>query len=237
MGVVPSLGPEDLRVSAFTTSKHEVAARIFLPLHGPGDSRWPWEELMAQISAQAGAHDVAHDETTGAADSVLTSDVRWSSAVRWSDLERGLELVGRPDLRMAYATPGRVFSVALAAVLGEHSATPDGCWFFLWEGYAGETDGLDTGCPPWLTGLARRSGGLVPHRAPVSWLGARTADDEHLRLPVFVWPDDGSFLLACPIYHDSLYISCSTDLVDRLREAGFEVLLVDRDAELPGEGD
>jgi len=231
MGVVPSLGPEDLRVSAFTTSTHEVAARIFLPLHGPGDSRWPWEGLVAQISAQAGAQVFAHDETTGVVDSRLRSDVRWS------DLECGLELVGRTGLRMAYATPGGVFSVALAAVLGEHTTTPDGCWFFLWEGYAGETDGLDTGCPPWLTGLARRSGGLVPHRAPVSWLGARTADDEHLRLPVFVWPDDGSFLLACPIYHDSLYISCSTDLVDHLREAGFEVLLVDRDAELPGEGD
>ncbi|MBF0721472.1 hypothetical protein [Sanguibacter inulinus] len=218
-------------MSAFTTSTHEVAARIFLPLHGPGDSRWPWEGLVAQVAAQVAALDVAHDETTGAADSVLTPDVRWS------DLERCLESVGRTGLRMAYATPGRVFSVALAAVLGEHTATPDECWFFLWEGYAGETDGLDTGCPPWLTGLARRSGGLVPHRAPVSWLGARTADDEHLRLPVFVWPDDGSFLLACPIYHDSLYISCSTDLVDRLREASFEVLLVDRDAELPGECD
>lgn len=231
MGVVPSLGPEDLRVSAFTTSTHEVAARIFLPLHGPGDSRWPWEGLAAQISAQTGAQVCAHDETTGTADGTLTS------AVRWSDLERGLGSVGRTGLRMAYATPGRMFSVALAAVLSEHTATPDGCWFFLWEGYAGETDGLGTSCPPWLTGLARRSGGLVLHRAPVSWLGARTADDEHLRLPVFMWPDDGSFLLACPIYHDSLYISCSTDLVDRLRETGFEVLLVDRDAELPGEGD
>jgi len=227
MSVVPSLGPEDLRVSAFTTSTHEVAARIFMPLHGPDGSRWPWEGLVRQVSA----HVSEDGEAQGVVDGTLTS------TARWSDLERGLEPAGRTGLRMAHATPGRMFSVALAAVLSQGTATPDGCWFFLWEGYAGEADGLDTGCPPWLTELGRRCGGLVAYRAPVSWLGARTADDEHLRLPVFVWPEDGSFLLACPIYHDSLYISCSTDLVDRLRDAGFEVLFVDRDAELPGEGD
>ena len=123
-------------------------------------------------------------------------------------------------------------------MLARESDTPEKCSFFLWPGYAGDTDEVELAVvPPELEELSCREGGLVLHQAQVSWLGDRTADDVHLRLPVFVWPSDGSFLLACPIYHDSLYVSGSARLVESLRGAGFEVEMIDRGLELPGEGD
>ncbi|WP_143755701.1 hypothetical protein [Sanguibacter keddieii] len=210
-------------MSAFTTSTHEVTARVFVPLVGERESRWPWGPLVAETTALSGS----------------PAPVRpLSSTQRWSDLSVDLQALGREGLDVSRATPGRTFCVALASVLARGQDAAAECSFFLWPGYAGETDGLEpVVVPTALEELSRREGGLVLHRAPVSWLGDRTADDEHRRLPVFVWPADGSFLLACPVYHDSLYVSCSAQLVEDLRAAGFEVEVIARDIEVPGEGD
>ena len=223
----PRVGPEGLRVSAFTTSTHEVTARVFVPLVGERESRWPWGPLVAKTTALSGS---------------MVPVRTLSSTQRWSDLSAdlkalGLEGLGRTGLDVSRAAPGRTFCVALASVLARGQDAAAECSFFLWPGYAGETDGLEpVVVPAALEVLSRREGGLVLHRAPVSWLGDRTADDDHLRLPVFVWPTDGSFLLACPVYHDSLYVSCSARLVESMREAGFEVEVIDREVEMPGEG-
>ena len=52
-----------------------------------------------------------------------------------------------------------------------------------------------------------------------------------------MWPHDGAFLLGCPLYHDSLYLSGAAALLDAMRSDGLEVLPIARNIELPGEGD
>ena len=160
----------------------------------------------------------------------LTAELRWSALVRRLDPALNQELTA-PFAVASPATLGRLVDVLSAA-----TSTPERCYFFLWPGYAGDVDGFAAEVvPPHLSALAGQD--HVLHTAPLSWLLERTVDTLDPRLPVFVWPHDGAFLLACPLYHDSLYISGAAALLDAMRSDGLEVLPIARNIELPGEGD
>ena len=53
---------------------------------------------------------------------------------------------------------------------------------------------------------------------PLSWL-ARELPVLGQRCPLMILPHDRSFVAACPIYHDSVYIGCTTILRDSLLAA------------------
>jgi hypothetical protein len=206
------LSSDETQVAAFTTDCHETTSRMFLPADGPAATEMTWRELTALAGVP------------------LTADLRWSAMVHQLDAALQREL-GAPFAVASPATLGRLVDVLSAA-----TATPGRCYFFLWPGYAGDTDDLvPEVVPPPLSALAGK--GNVLHTAPLSWLLERTDDSLEPRLPVFVWPHDGAFLLACPLYHDSLYLSGAAVLPDTMRSDGLEVLPIAHNIELPGEGD
>ncbi|HLR95087.1 MAG TPA: hypothetical protein VK053_11210 [Jiangellaceae bacterium] len=206
------LSSDETQVAAFTTDSHETTSRVFLPADGPAGAAMTWRELTAHAGVP------------------LTADLRWSVMVRRLDAALQRELT--PPFAVASpATLRRLVDVLSAA-----TSTPGRCYFFLWPGYAGDIDDLDPEViPPHLSALAGRD--HVLHTAPLSWLLERTEDTLDPRLPVFVWPHDGAFLLACPLYHDSLYVSGAAALLEAMRSDGLEVLPIARNIELPGEGD
>lgn len=207
------LGDDPRRVSAFADLGTEVTARVLLPVLGPGEASWSWGALTQRAG------------------------IPLSATTRWSQLVRRLGTFAA-EVEPPYASLAPEGVRALARVLGRATATPDECVFALWDGYAGEADGLAPAAEVrGLAALARPFGGLVLHEAPLSWLVLRAAAHPTPRLPVFVRPRDGAFLVACPVYHDSLYVSGSRGLVEAVGAAGFEILPVDRDAPLPSERD
>lgn len=206
------LSSDETQVAAFTTDSHETTSRMFLPAHGPAGAVMTWRELAAHAGVP------------------LTADLRWSAMVRRLD----------PALQRELTAPFAVASPAtlerLVDVLSSATSTPERCYFFLWPGYAGDIDDINPEeVPPLLSALAGRD--HVLHTAPLSWLLERTNDTTDPRMPVFVWPHDGAFLLGCPLYHDSLYLSGAAALLDAMRSDGLEVLPIARNIELPGEGD
>ncbi len=79
---------------------------------------------------------------------------------------------------------------------------------------------------------------MALHSGPLTWLSDRMRPNpwwHHNLMPVFTMPADGAFLLGCPIYHDSIYISSGSDLLEALRADGFDILDIGRDETLPGE--
>ncbi|GAA4288938.1 hypothetical protein [Georgenia daeguensis] len=206
------LSRDETRVAAFTTDCHETTSRLFLPADGPAGTVMTWRELALLAGMP------------------LTADLRWSAIV--SRLDAAL----RQELSAPFAVVPSATLVRLVDLLSAATSTPERCYFFLWEGYAEETaDLVPEVAPPHVAVLARHD--YVLHTAPLSWLVERAADLMQPRMPVFLWPHDGAFLLACPLYHDSLYLSSDVALPDTLRSGGLEVLPIARDIELPGEGD
>ncbi|WP_169164172.1 hypothetical protein [Cellulomonas taurus] len=132
-------------------------------------------------------------------------------------------------------------TAVLVGTLTAATTTPDSCFFSLWFQNQYASEGVEQeSYPPSLEALAGPFAGQVLHTGPLTWLSERMRPDPwwHRNLmPVFTVPADRRFLLGCPIYHDSIYISSDTALLDALRAEGFEVLDIDRDEPLPSEGD
>jgi hypothetical protein len=212
---VLDVGPDQTRVSGFTTSTHDAVARIFLPPLGPRDSQLTWSYLA---------------ELAG---------VRLNAGLRWSTLTARLDPELVANIEPAYGRPPAAMTAAMTRVLTTATTNPSDANFALWEGHQDDIAGLELDdFPPEVEALSRPHGGLLLHRASLMWLADYTRGDQFpRRLPVFVWPADAAFLLACPIYHDSAYISGSRRLLDQLIRAGLEIVEIDRDTELPGEGD
>ncbi|WP_145941422.1 hypothetical protein [Corynebacterium glyciniphilum] len=103
--------------------------------------------------------------------------------------------------------------------------------FALWPGYAGEVGGVGSVSvfghdAPLPFG---RYGGLAIKQAPLNWLTAFSVENPgRPHMPVYVWPKDGSFLISCPIYSNSLFISGGELLAEKLGESALDVIQVDR---------
>lgn len=209
---VAHVGADDGRVSGFATSTHEIVARLFLPVRGAGDVLESWSELARQAG------------------------IPLTSTLTFTELTAALP----PDEASPLAKPAGELPLretsALVDVLRRATTTPTRCFFGLWEGSSTDLEGLEIApFPPALDALAHRHGGLALHVAPLSWLVDRARRFPPQRMPVFVWPQDGSFLLGCPIYRDSLFVSCSRSTGDALRAAGFDVLPTALDDPVPQE--
>lgn len=209
---IPHLGADLGRVSGWVDASLPEVARLLLPGRDERGSWVPWPE-----AARRGGVDL-------------------TPALRFSDLaaSAGGELAG------AGAMLSPPLTAALVEALTGQTSTPDAVHVALWPGYA---DPEDAGLPecddadrlPRL--LTDRSGGLVVGRASLGWLALRATTWPPPRLPVLMWPSDGAWLAACPIYADSLVVSGTPATMAALRTAGFTVLALSPEDPLPTEGD
>lgn len=103
--------------------------------------------------------------------------------------------------------------------------------FAMWPGYAGELGGAG---PVSVFGHDAplpfgRYGGLAIKQAPLNWLSSFSVENPgRPHMPVYVWPEDGSFLISCPIYSNSLFISGGELLAEKLEESALDAVRVER---------
>lgn len=101
-------------------------------------------------------------------------------------------------------------------LLAAFTATPEVCWFCLWEGYA------DAPLPP-----AVRQGPLVelPHRryallrgdlSDIDAWAARLGDGQNIAPPAFVWPADHAWCVAADVDPHWAGVAASRAAVDAL---------------------
>ena len=96
---------------------------------------------------------------------------------------------------------------ALVDVLAPFTATPESCWFGVWEGYAGTVP------PGPRVEIPCRSLGL--YAGPIEAAGALMEFPTH-QTPNLWWPNDRSWCVASEIDFCSTYIGGSPALVERL---------------------
>ena len=211
--VLPRVGPDDARVAGFSTGEHERVVRVLLPGIGAEDRAHTWSELAT------------------------AAGVELAGSLRWSELLRHVPSPLRDELYEASGRCEPTLVAVLVGVLTAATSTPRLCTYALWPGFAGELDGVSVTRP--ADGAApavRRSGGLVLHHDGLDWLHERSLG-ALAHYPVYLWPQDHAFLVACPIYHDSLYVSGPASLAASLARAGLDVVDVTRELPLPSEGD
>jgi len=163
-------------------------------------------------------------------------------ATTWEQISDGAPALVQPP----YGSLSEQTSEALVAAL-----TRDGereCDFIHWAGYA-EDDVLpreDVVVPAWALPLVRRLSvdpkksirqgvplDIVVIREPLSWL-ARELPWHTQRCPLMILSQDRSFVAACPIYHDSLYIGCTRELGDSLLAADLDSYPISLDSVIRG---
>lgn len=199
--------------------------------------------------------------------------VRWAEVARWSgrDLHAAaqFELLAAPTAGATgpqpwtsspSTTPDRSTAIALAAVLGNHTADPDQCFFGVWEGYT------DLHEPP--TVLARRRPlARLPHRLrrhgsarrrlagvrTLSHLGRTyavatgslgavatglTGDVHAYQAPNLWWPPDRAWFVCSDIDLTSTYVGCGEECAATLLQSpDLEALAVDPSTRVDLSGD
>lgn len=130
----------------------------------------------------------------------------------------------QPDLWDAEPGEGTFpadLAAKLAAALGPHTATPDRCWFAVWDGW-GDLEFSSLGAPTFQ--LPGRNYFLFagPLSAAKQSLGGALGEDRPANL---WWPNDRAWCVATEIDLNSTYIGgsdvCTTEL---LTTAGLEVV-------------
>jgi len=186
------------------------------------------------------------------------SPVRWAEVARWS----GRALHGaaqfeflsvptagatgpQPWASNPSTTPDRSTAIALAALLGDHTADPDRCFFGVWEGYS------DLHEPPTLLArppLPRRRRSSAHRRLEgvrtLSHLGKTyavasgtigavavglTGDAHDYQAPNLWWPPDRAWFVCSDVDLTSTYVGCGEECAAALlRSPDLEFLSVDR---------
>lgn len=196
-------------MGSVTSAQFETRSRLFLPLSGMGGQRLRWSDVARRAGAELRADLSAH--VLGAA---LGEDAE--------------------DL---HPPSGTVDSTTLTALLGvlRHEIDADWVTIILWTVYADleRLVDLDLDAIPFVRGGDRwHDGAHVAARIPVSML-ERFARDDGIRFPSAVCPPGGTFFLATPGYSDSLYVSASRIVTQRLAEEGLDLCGVRAGASLP----
>ncbi len=216
------------RVGDLVNGEHELVARILLPMQRDGkDVTW--------------SHFIPHDQ--------LSATLSW--------LQVCVILGKRPtmDYEPPFAHMTSLLNTALAGVLTRILEPDEQCWWALWKGYGTTAadlaaPGFDA-APPLLRTLPRNvvadlaftssgnpSDSAVLRHEPPAWL--RKPDGNlpgHSHYPLIACSDSLSVVMACPAYHDSLYISGPEALLVELTAADLEVFVIDPDLPLPGSGE
>ena len=205
-----------VRVSDLVGEGHERAVRGLLPVRGTRDQWHAWADIVPGAVIDG--------------------------ATTWEQISDGAPALVQPP----YGSLSEQTSEALVAAL-----TRDGereCDFIHWAGYA-EDDILpreDVVVPAWALPLVRRLSvdpkksirqgvplDIVVIREPLSWL-ARELPLHTQQCPMLILPHDRSFVTACPIYHDSVYIGCTRELGDSLLAADLDSYPISLDSVIRG---
>jgi len=116
---------------------------------------------------------------------------------------------------------------ALVAVLGDHTRTPERCWFAAWEGwgdpvFATSGAGNDAAAPPAITVVPRpnrptfkvRGRGYYIARGPLSAaLETVYGATFHYQSASLWWPDDQAWCVATEVDFDWTYVGGSKDCI------------------------
>ena len=191
-----------MRVSDLVGEGHECAVRVLLPVRDAA-GRWSsWKDVVDSVE--------------------IDGEVYWEHIC-----DRAPDLVDAPY--------GDLSDQAARALVNALAQGRDGeCYFALWKGY-GEDSPMTSApvdVPTWVSPLVHYlslipdSIGDIPGiprdvvviHEPLSWL-ARDLPVLGQRCPLMILSQDRSFVAACPIYHDSIYIGCTTTLRDSLLAA------------------
>ena len=191
-----------MRVSDLVGEGHECAVRVLLPVRDAA-GRWSsWKDVVDSVE--------------------IDGEVYWEHIC-----DRAPDLVDAPY--------GYLSDQAAGALVDALAQGRDGeCYFALWKGYGEDSTmtSASVDVPTWVSPLVRYlslipdSIGDIPGiprdvvviHEPLSWL-ARDLPVLGQRCPLMILSQDRSFVAACPIYHDSIYIGCTTTLRDSLLAA------------------
>ena len=214
MNCVP--GDAVVRVSDLVGEGHECAVRVLLPVRGVRDQWHAWADIVP-----------------GA---LVDGDTSWEQISHAAPA-----LVDAPYGALSEKTAEALVNALAGGGNGE-------CCFALWAGYA-ENSALQretVDVPEWARPLlgklsvdpkkSIRQGvplDIVVIREPLSWL-ARELSLHTQQCPMLILSQDRSFVAACPIYHDSLYIGCTRELGDSLLAADLDSYPLSLDSVIRG---
>lgn len=102
----------------------------------------------------------------------------------------------------------------LGAVLARHTATPEQCWFAIWDGY-GATRADILSAPSFH--LPARDYHLLV--GPVAAAAESALDVPFYQSPNLWWPDDRAWLVASEIDLDTTYVGCTEACRDAILAA------------------
>lgn len=215
------------RVGDLVDAGHEMVARVLLPV-GRAEGELPWSHFVPREALTA---------TTS-----------------WYDLLVSLGASPKGETIPPYAEMTRLLNTALEKALARILGPGERCWWVLWAGYGGlevlEKSGFNE-APALLRDLpqdvieqiafapARKLADYaVLRHEPASWLLAPDGEPPHLsHYPLLACSDSLSVVLACPAYHDSVYLSGPRVLLEELSFAGIEIFEIAPDLVLPGSGE
>lgn len=201
------------QMGSVTSARFEARSRLFLPLGSRDGRRVRWSALARRAGMELQA-----DLSLGALAAAVGENTE--------------------DLR---ASSGTVDRATLATLLGVLGREIDAEWVtvVLWMVYADLErladlhPGLTLSSIPLVPGGDRwHDGAHVSARIPVPLLKCFARDDG-IRFPSAVYPPDIGFFLATPGYSDSVYVSASRVVTQRLAEQGLDLCDVRASALLP----
>jgi hypothetical protein len=212
---LPVVGESAELVSGFCAGNHVEVSRVFVPLEREEFEFVSWRELASSVGCEIHA------------------------LSRWRDIAVRLDPSAERNLTPASGSCDQATATRLTRALCTTPPEVTEGTYALWPGYAGELDDFNvdqlfTYSDPAPLG---RYGGLAIVRRPLTWLLSRTVEHWRVHAPVYVWPDDGSFLISCPIYSNSLYVSGPAGVTKALSRAGLEAFGIPRSSLLPSRDD
>lgn len=139
------------------------------------------------------------------ADLALEAGVVLGPVTQREELESCAARHGAQPPRTGTLEPGEL--EALVDVLARFTATPESCWFGVWEGYAGTVP------PGPRVEIPGRSLGL--YAGPIE-AAAALAEFPTCQSPNLWWPEDRTWCVASEIDFCSTYLGGSPALVERL---------------------
>jgi hypothetical protein len=133
-----------------------------------------------------------------------------NSTTQWADLatEISIDLLETGEPETGGLDP--MVAMRLAQVLRSHTATPEDCFFLVWEGYAG------------LLPVVRSAATIqiAPHARRMHILKGQVEDATEsiqslptLRLPMWWIPQDGAWCVGNDIYGRSVFVGASAETI------------------------
>ncbi len=205
----PAVGADWSVVGSVTSPDQEASSRLFLPLIANGMRHVPWSVVAGRAGVPLEAH-------TG-----------------WEQIEARLDS-DDDDPRPQFGGVDRKTLEILLDVLAGEVRSPR-VTIALWLVYdeLDRVGDLELTPVPRVPGADRWHDGMhVAAEIELPEL-SRFADDDGARFPSAVVPEHGEFLLACPGYSDSLYLSSRRALCAALTARGLDLRQVDRTRPLP----